>query len=163
MVGRCLRMSLLASVLLMPVAVRAQTIRSPLVGTWRLLTYIDQPAGGEPVYAFGEHPVGQFIFTASGQISVNIMRNPPAPEAASHDIDPDACVPAWYCSYFGTYTVDAAGHRWTTRVLGGNIPSYLGTAQVRRFEISGDRLRIAETYSEGGRVVRAERILERVK
>lgn len=133
-----------------------------LVGVWRLVRYVDRPDGADPVYAFGKQPIGQFIFTADGHISVNIMRNPPAPGAASADIDPDACMPDWYCSYFGTYTVAADRGQWTTQIEGGNIAAYLGTRQSRTFQIVGGRLTIAETYQEAGRTVRAERVLQRV-
>lgn len=136
--------------------------RAPLAGVWRLVSYVDRPEGGAPVYAFGEQPVGQFLFTDDGHVSVNIMRNPPSPDAASTDIDPDACHPAWYCSYFGTYEVTPDGGTWITRVEGGNIPTYIGTSQSRTFKIAGERLTISETYREGGRMVRAERVLQRV-
>jgi hypothetical protein len=133
------------------------------MGAWRLVSYVDTPDGGDPIYAFGEHPIGQFLFTADGQISISVMRNPPDPQTASNDIDPDACLPAWYCSYFGTYTVAADGSRWIAHILGGNIPSFIGTDQPRTFRIEGDRLILSERYQAGGKTVRAERILTRVR
>lgn len=135
----------------------------PLVGTWRLLRYVDTPDGAEPIYAFGERPVGQFLFTKEGHFSINIMRNPPAPATATVDIDPDACIPVWYCSYFGSYKLANNGRQWITHVDGGNIPSYIDTSQTRSFEISGNRMIILETYEEGGRTVRAQRVLERMQ
>jgi hypothetical protein len=145
-----------------PDATAAPTAATQLTGVWRLVRYVDTPDKAQPIYAFGEHPVGQFIFTPEGNFSISIMRNPPAPEATTVDIDPDACIPAWYCSYFGTYRLAESGKQWIARVEGGNIPSYLNTNQTRSFELSGDRLRISESYEEGGRTVRAERVLERV-
>lgn len=149
-----------------PASVPANDIVSTgkqLVGVWRLLRYMDTPAGAKPVYAFGEHPIGQFIFTAEGHFSINIMRNPPDPTAATIDIDPDACLPAWYCSYFGSYHLSDTGTQWIATVEGGNIPAYLGTRQTRSFELSGDRMLISESYQEGGRTVHAERVLERMR
>ncbi|NGZ87353.1 lipocalin-like domain-containing protein [Duganella aceris] len=150
------------SVAVLPAAA-APNAGPQLTGVWRLVRYVDTPDNAQPIYAFGEHPVGQFIFTPEGSFSINIMRNPPAPETATVDIDPDACIPAWYCSYFGTYRLAESGRQWIARVEGGNIPSYVGTNQTRSFELSGDRLRISESYEEGGRTVRAERVLERVQ
>lgn len=132
-----------------------------LVGTWRLVSYVDTPEGAEPIYAFGKEPIGLFIFTADGHVSISIMRNPPAPAVPTADPDPDACVPGWYCAYFGTYTVDPKAGTWATHVLGGNIPSFLGTDQTRSFSISGDKLVISESYLEDQRRVRAERVLIR--
>lgn len=134
-----------------------------LVGVWQLMRYVDTPDGAAAIYAFGEKPVGQFVFTKEGQFSINIMRNPPAPATASVDIDPDACIPVWYCSYFGTYKLADNGRQWVAHVDGGNIPSYINTSQTRSFELSGQRMIIRESYEEGGRTVRAERVLERVR
>jgi len=135
--------------------------RNALVGTWRLIRYADTPKGSEPVHVFGESPIGQFIFTEDGHMSVHIMHNPPNPKDAVVDPDPEACIPSWYCGYFGTYTVDAKEHYWVTRVLGGNIPAYIGTDQKRTFKIIGDQLVISETYISGHTTVAAERVLVR--
>ena len=59
-----------------------------------LKRYADTPVGGQPVYAFGNPPVGLFVFTADGHFTVSLMRNPPAIYAKSSDPDPDACVPS---------------------------------------------------------------------
>ncbi len=149
-----------------PAATPRGTVPTPdgaLVGTWRLVSYVDTPEGGEKIYAFGRQPIGQFIFTADGHVSISIMRNPPDPRTATTDVDPDACVPAWYCSYFGTYSIAADQREWTTHVRGGNIPAYVGTDQRRAFRIDGDRLIVSETYQAEGKTVRAERVLERAR
>lgn len=137
--------------------------RNPLVGTWELKQYVDAAEGGTPVYAFGNRPVGLFVFTADGHVSISLMRNPPEVGADSSDPDPDACIPAWYCSYFGTYRYNPAGPSWTTHVVGGNIPHYLGTDQRRTFKIKGDLLTISETYSTDGKTFHAKRVLRRIK
>ena len=134
---------------------------NPLVGTWRLIRYADTPQGGPAVHAFGESPIGQFIFTGDGHMSVHITHNPPNPPNASVDPNPDACVPSWYCGYFGTYTVDPEGRYWVTQVLGGNVVSYIGTEQKRAFTLEGDRLVISATYLADGVEVQAERVLVR--
>ena len=138
------------------------SFKNPLVGTWQLEQYVDTPEGGRPVYAFGNPPVGMFVFTVDGHVSISLMRNPPAVSTESSDPDPDACVPAWYCSYFGTYRYDPRGPSWTTRVIGGNIPHYLGTDQRRTFEVRGKLLTISETYSADGKTFHAKRVLRRI-
>lgn len=142
--------------------VDAKPAKRSIVGAWRLVTYVDTPEGGEPVYAFGREPIGMFVFTADGHVSVSIMRNPPKADAASGDPDPDACVPEWYCSYFGSYRVDWNTGAWTIRVSGGNIPSFIGTEQTRAFTLKGDRIFIVDSYSDGKRQIKAERVLERL-
>lgn len=136
---------------------------SPLVGTWEFVTYRDTPEGAAPLNPYGEHPIGLMIFTADGRFSMSLMRNPPDIGKASVDPDPEACVPEWYCSYFGTYQAKPGAGTWVTQVTGGNIPAYLGTAQTRRYEIRSGNLLIGETYTdEHGRRVNAERVLRRV-
>jgi hypothetical protein len=134
---------------------------NPLVGTWRLVRYADTPRGGKTVSAFGEAPIGQFVFTNDGHMSVHIMHNPPAPKDAVVDLDPDACIPSWYCGYFGTYTFNAREGSWVTHVLGGNIVAYVGTDQKRSFKITRGKLIISETYMAGDVPVTAERVLVR--
>ena len=136
--------------------------RNPLVGTWELQQYVDVPEGEPPVYAFGNPPVGLFVFTAEGHVSISLMRNPPAVGTVSSDPDPDACIPSWYCSYFGTYQYNPAGPSWTTHVAGGNIPHYLDTDQRRTFKIKGDLLTILETYSADGKTFHTKRVLRRI-
>ena len=160
---RCLVLA--APVLLVsPLAAHAQaSSENPLVGTWQLQEYVDTPDGGAPVYAFGNPPVGLFVFTADGRVTISLMRNPPELGQDSSDPDPDACIPAWYCSYFGTYRYDPNGPSWTTHVIGGNIPNYLGTDQRRTFIIQGDLLIISESYSADGKTFHAKRVLRRIR
>jgi hypothetical protein len=138
-----------------------QQDRNPLIGTWRFVTYVDTPEGGEPVRAFGKNPIGFFTFTADGHVFMNIMHNPPNPVDATADPDPDACVPGWYCAYFGTYTVNLKQRYWITHVVGSNMPTIIGTDQKRAFTLRGDTLVIAETYRVGDTSVKAERVLVR--
>ncbi|WP_157215905.1 lipocalin-like domain-containing protein [Flavisphingomonas formosensis] len=136
---------------------------SPLVGTWRLVAYSDTPAGGSPVYPFGQNPSGIFQFGPEGIASINIMRNPPNPTGPTVSTGLDACQPAWYCSYYGHYTVDPARGRWTMHVEGGNVPTYLNTDQTRGFRVEGDRLIMSSSYEVNGGTVTAERVLQRVR
>ncbi len=162
------RLALLLAITLLvpacaPVRATSATTPNPLVGSWTLERYVDTPEGGAPIYAFGEHPSGLFVFTADGHVSINLMRNPPAIGQTVDDPDPDACIPGWYCSYYGTYDYDSSGPSWTTHVVGGNIPNYLQTDQTRHFRFSGDTIVISERYEALGKLVIGERILRRVR
>jgi hypothetical protein len=135
--------------------------RNPLIGAWLLVKYVDTPENGEPIYAFGKEPVGHFIFTAGGYVAFSIMRNPPDIENPTSDPDPDACIPGWYCGYFGTYTVDIKNGVWVTHVLSANAPGQLNTDQPRHFTINGSTLVVLETYLSGGTRIKAERVFVR--
>jgi hypothetical protein len=132
-----------------------------LIGAWRLVSYADTPEGAAPIYAFGKEPIGLWIFTADGHFSISIMRNPPDINTTTTDPDPDACIPVWYCTYFGTYTVSDRGGLWVTHVIGSNIPTFIGTDQTRAFSVRGNRLVVSGRYLEGGKLVHVERVLMR--
>jgi lipocalin-like protein len=137
---------------------------NPLVGSWQVERYVDRPDSGVPLYPLGTAPIGLFVFTSDGYVSVNIMRNPRAGATNTLDLntDPTRCWPDWYCSYFGTYTYDAPSSSWTIHVLGGSILGYIGTDQRRSFRIQGNRLILAGSYEGDGRTFYAERVLRRV-
>lgn len=134
-------------------AAAASPERDPLVGTWIVERFVDQPEGEAARYLFGERPRGIFIFAPDGHFSFSVMHEAADKAAAS--------TPNWYVSYFGTYRYDPVGPSWTARVTGGNIPDYIGTEQTRRFRIDGDRLTIIVTSAENGRTVHGERVLRR--
>ena len=162
MVAGCrLRAAFLLGIGLQGSCLAADPVAGPLVGTWRLVSYTDTVAGETPIHAYGADPIGLFIFTADGHASISIMRNPPDMEAPTTDPDPQACIPGWFCAYFGTYDVDYGASTWVTHVRGGNIPAYLGTDQRRHFSLHGDRLVISENGEVGGKTMRRERVLVR--
>lgn len=135
--------------------------RNPLIGTWLSVKYVDTPEYSEPIFAFGKEPVGYFIFTPGGHVAFSIMRNPPDIENPTSDPDPDACIPGWYCAYFGTYTVDVKSRGWVTHVLSANAPGFLNTDQPRHFTMNGNTLVVSETYLSGGKRIKAERVFVR--
>ncbi len=139
----------------------ASDAASPLVGSWRLVSYRDTPEHGPAVEAFGAQPIGVFTFTADGHVSVSLMRNPPGAKLPNPDLDPDSCNPDWYCSYFGTYTVDMNSGTYVVHVQGTNVANMRGTDQLRHFVLSGDRMVITEIYTQDAQQVRGERVLVR--
>jgi hypothetical protein len=130
---------------------------NPLVGVWKLQTFFDKQGGSAPVYAFGVKPIGLFVFSADGYASFSIMHNPPDFRVKSGKADPEDSVPLGYLSYFGTYTIDKSRGTWTTHVLGGNVPGWIGTNQTRPFKIVGNTLIISIDSTEDGKSVHAER------
>jgi hypothetical protein len=131
-----------------------------LVGTWNLVRFVDTPEGSAPLYRYGEHPVGQFIYTADGYVSIHIMHDPadlkPAPDV------PGLETASRYTGYFGTYTVLESENIVIHHVTGGNLSSYIATDQRRPFHLDGNTLTIGgiRTMPDGLRV-RWERVLIR--
>lgn len=118
----------------------------PLVGVWRVVQWCDRDPAGGFTERFGQKPIGFFVYTPTGQLSIQVMRTPaPSPFAAGDNSPTDEerrTLLDGYFGYFGTYTIDAANSSVVHHVEGGTIPSYIGTDQHRRFRITGDTLSI---------------------
>ncbi len=114
-----------------------------LTGTWRLVSYRLIGAEGETTYPFGETPEGQIIYTATGEMSAHLMY-PGAEPGDLSGLDATevfARVSRTYIAYYGTYTVDAVASTVTHHVRGSLRQTWVGTDQVREFELIGsDRL-----------------------
>ncbi len=116
-------------------------------GTWRLVSYEAHDSGGGLQYPLGEDVSGQLIYDAAGNMSAHVLRND-RPRFAANDSakGTDAEVRAAFeghTSYFGTYTVDGAKQTVTHHVRGSSYPNWIGTDQVRHFELDGARLSLS--------------------
>jgi Lipocalin-like domain len=135
-----------------------------LVGTWRLMEVADLDKNGKWRFRFGEHPLGYFVYDATGHVHIQIMKVPPLarfPEANTADGTPPSpehalAAYAAYVAYFGTYTVDVKKQIVTHHVEGSLSPDFTATDQPRPFKLEGDRLEIGD-----GKTWR--RVLERVR
>ena len=111
-----------------------------LTGEWRLVSWHLISPNGETTYPFGETPEGQIIYTGTGEMSAHLMY-PGAEPGDLSGLDATeifARVSRTYIAYYGTYTVDAAAGTVTHHVRGSLRQSWVGTDQVREFEMIGD-------------------------
>ena len=130
-----------------------------LVGTWRLVSFEDVE-DGKIIRRFGERPVGLFVYTADGHVSIQIS-NPANPACIApgkksgpgkkDDLALPACNPKQMralldgtVTYWGTYTVDLAAGVVTHNVLSDVSNGYAGTVQPRPFRLNGDSLVIGD-------------------
>jgi len=132
----------------------AAGLAQKLVGTWRVVRFIDTDPKGKVTYPFGEEPRGYIAYDATGHLSVQIMRMPAQSPFAAGDDDKgtDAEVRAaydGYAAYFGTYRVDEVNSIVTHVVEGSLKPSYIGTDQPRPFKLDGDVLIIQARDKDG--------------
>jgi len=143
---------------------RSRRAVSALVGTWRLVELADLDKDGKWQHRYSEHPLGYFVYDATGHVHIQIMKAPalkPFPEAnivVGKLPSPEHALAAYaaYVAYFGTYTADAKEHIVTHHVEGSLAPEFTGTDQPRPFKLEGDRLEIGD-----GKTWR--RVLERVR
>jgi hypothetical protein len=109
----------------------APAIEPPaLVGTWQIESFeLEDPGTGLRTAVFGERPTGYLVLTPQGRL-ISVVTTDEA-----HSV-PDRP----FLAYAGRYRIE--GDRFVTEVDIAWDRSWVGTEQVRRFQVDGDRLRI---------------------
>lgn len=125
---------------------KAPTLSNQLVGTWKFISVVGKSSEGEVYHPYGENLFGMLMYDSKGYMSVLLM-NPDRPKFASGDMwkgTPEELKAAFegFDAYCGTYVIDAEASKVTHNLLGSKFPNWVGTAQVRFFKISGDKLHI---------------------
>lgn len=126
-----------------PTKVSLKSLKKQIVGTWSLISAEDrQPDGQWKKHSLGDPPSGYFIYDATGHASIQIMVTPPQQIAKPDSPTPEEALAIFnnYIAYYGTYTIDA--ENITVQVVGALDPTQVGSAQVRPYRLSGDRLLI---------------------
>ena len=139
---------------------------SALDGTYRLEGYELLRQDGVVEEPYGSDPEGLLVYSPSGFFSGHVMRKGvPKFQRGARLADPARTKEAFlgYIGYFGRFSVDAAAKTVTHRVLGSWHPNWVGTAQVRHFRTSGNRL-LLETplLGSGGKSRRIRLMWKRV-
>jgi hypothetical protein len=105
----------------------AQTAKD-IVGCWRLQSLVAD-RGGEKSEPFGPNPIGQYLYTDDGHVSVVQMR-PDAPQNAS--VEPTRLIVTSYIAYFGTY--ELRGKEIAIKVEGSTRSDWRNTTLTRTIE-----------------------------
>ncbi len=124
-----------------PAATYQAAARRAVAGTWELVEHTTTMANGEVRRNFGPAPRGQFVFTADGQTSVQIVdtTRPTTPLAKASD-DEVRAMSRSYLAYFGTFDVDPATMKIVVHTTADLNPSNSGSEQVRFYQLQGDLL-----------------------
>jgi len=113
-----------------------------VLGIWKLVSQqIEVQATGHVEPAMGEKPAGYAVFTREGRaffILTGELREP-----ATND-EERAGLLNTLVAYTGPYRVE--GDRWTTKVEVAWNPEWVGSEQVRFFELDGDRLKVSSPW-----------------
>ena len=110
-----------------------------------LSAFCDQDSTGAISEPLGPTPVGYFVYAPTGQLSIQVMRTPPAGPLAGGPVRFDSLndLRPYYFGYFGTYTI-LSDSTVVHHVEGGTLPNYIGTDQRRGYRIRGDTLSIGD-------------------
>ena len=125
-------------------------LQERLVGSWRLASWDWHDASGAVSSPLGDDPAGLLMYDAAGTVSAQLMRRnqPQFRDDDWRNATDEEKAAAWsgYFGYFGTYTVDEATGTITHQIDGSWFPNLVGTEQVRRYSLDGNRLTLhAET------------------
>ncbi len=138
-----------------------------IVGTWKLLSYIDTPENGTPVHPWGRKPSGLLIYDDTGHMAVQIQRTPidkrVIKASASLKQADKIDLLGGYTAYFGKYSIDWQRMIVTHHVEGNLFPVYIGTNQEKNFEVAGDRLTLKVSWTEGGNHWAGVRLFSRIR
>ena len=119
-----------------------------LTGAWSLVTSEFRTASGNVIHPLGEDVLGLAIFTESGYMSAQIMRqNRPdfaAGDQASGTPEEIQAALLGYVAYYGKCAVDVENKTITTQVEGSMFPNWVGGQQMRFYELT-DRHLILKT------------------
>jgi hypothetical protein len=143
------------------------TLRDRLIGAWKLVDVVEQPADGSPVRRpHGDEPIGLILYTADGHMSVQIMDRGHG-ELASRDwsaLAPTEYAEArGYFAYAGRFEVDEEHGTVTHLVSLSLFPGWIGGRQVRAAAFEGSALVLssATPAMQGGKLVTTRLTWER--
>jgi len=141
-----------------------ESARQRIAGAWRLESRTVRKANGEVVLdpVLGKSPTGRLFYDASGNMSLQMMRQDRRDPISVPSNPADAKNPRivlGYDSYFGTFDVNEAEGTITHHVEGSLFPEDLGKDFKRFFTIDGDSftLRFTSKSPEGSEVTRTLR------
>ena len=137
-----------------PVLAGAQpTVAQRLVGSWELVTYEIIAADG--TRRPGNYDRGQITYDASGRMSAHLMHSSNKADASPQTDELRATAFRRYLGYYGPFVVDTAGGTVTHIVEGSSNPSWVGTKQLRYFELSADNAQLTLSLRDGARTTQS--------
>jgi Lipocalin-like domain len=127
-----------------------------LVGRWRLVSYVARADDGSRAFPLGRNAQGSLLYTSGGWMAAQVGaadRERFTTEDFVGASDAERAIAfSSYLAYCGPYQV--AGDVVTHHVVMSSIPNWVGTEQVRSFELVGDELLLRTPPIEvGGRML----------
>lgn len=112
------------------------TAASPLLGTWRLVSFEMEVQGDTGrLFPMGKTPAGFLSFLPDGRMAVVITAEGRKPGSSEQE---RAALYSSLVAYTGRFRVE--GDKWVTAVDASANPAWVGTEQPRFFKVSGDTL-----------------------
>jgi Lipocalin-like domain len=114
---------------------------NPLLGTWKLISFVQVLDSGEQFNVYGEHPGGYIGYAADGRMYAIVTSDPRVRPRNEHQAEADQInLYQTMFAYAGTYVIE--GDKVTHRVDISWNQSFTGTTQVRFYQLDGRRLTV---------------------
>ena len=157
--------ALFALLLILPVTT-TRSAENPLVGTWKLKSYVREVAAtGERYNERGEHPNGYLSYSADGRMyAIITWENRITPRDVVPTDEERIKLFSTMISYAGTYTFDA--EKVVHHVDISWNQNWTGTDQVRFYKLDGNTLTITSALAKNftdGREGRSILVWEKLK
>jgi hypothetical protein len=135
-------------------------VKERLLGTWSLVSFVSFDANGTS--RPGAYDVGRVVYEASGQMSAQLMNSANKSDTApSTDTDRSTAYRR-YLGYYGPFMVDELAGIVIHHVIASSNPSWVGSDQVRYYELSEDNNKLTLSVKNQGRVT-GTLVWERIK
>ena len=131
-------------------AVSAQTsVKDRVVGSWEMVSFENIAADG--TRRPGAYDRGQIFYDASGRMSAQLMHTSNKADQSPQTDEARATAFRRYLGYYGPFVVDEAKGTVTHIVEGSSNPSWVGSRQVRYYELTpdGQQLTLSVRNAEG--------------
>ena len=124
-----------------------------LIGSWELVSYEIIAADGAK--RPGAYDRGQITYDASGRMSAHLMNSANKADASPQTDDLRAAAYRRYLGYYGPFVVDTSKGIVTHVVEGSSNPSWVGSRQVRYYELSSDNSQLTLSLRDGTRTTQS--------
>ena len=128
---------------------QVQTVRDRLIGSWEMVSFENIAADG--TRRPGAYDRGQIFYDASGRMSAQLMHSSNKADQSPPTDEARATAYRRYLGYYGPFVVDEAKGTVTHIVEGSSNPSWVGSRQVRYYELTpdGQQLTLSVRNAEG--------------
>ncbi|MFI5309754.1 MAG: lipocalin-like domain-containing protein [Gemmatimonadales bacterium] len=117
-----------------------------LVGTWRLVSFVNVDSTGTERPYWDEHAIGVISYSADGRVAVQLYdarRSGLRTNWPTVNRDTARTAFVGVATYYGMFTVDTVSHTVTHHIQGAMAPDWVGTDLVRTYRfLPSDRLEL---------------------
>jgi hypothetical protein len=132
---------------------QTKSLKDQLVGTWILVSEVDNQSDGKKVEGFGPNPLGVYMFDASGHFAQMLMRSdlPKYADRLRGTPEQEKAVAQGSVAYYGTYTVNEADKVVNVHIAGGSFAKFNGTDGKRLIaSLTADELKFTNPATSVG-------------